>query len=197
MSASILSTIYYLSAVGLVLFSLLLYLLKRLFGLDFWVAWERPVVSSLIVVSGSTWWLVNLALAIYLSMQNPVDMFFVGYVWRGVALLFVLVGLAIGLWAMKTFRTMKKLYGKIDSLVTQGPYRYTRNPQYLSLMLITIGAAIFFNSLHLLLFAATIAASAYFAALMEEEELEKLFGQQYAKYRKETPRLIPFTKPRR
>jgi len=111
--------------------------------------------------------------------------------------LFVVVGLAIGLWAMKTFRTMRKLYGRIDSLVTQGPYRYTRNPQYLSLMLITIASAIFFNSLHLLLFAITITASVYFAALMEEQELEKVFGQQYVGYRNETPRLIPFTKLKR
>ena len=196
-SVDLLSTAYYLSVTGLVVFSLVLYSLKRLFGLDFWVAWERPTISLLVVIFGSAWWVVNLALAIYLSIQKPVGLFSATYTWRGVGLLFVLVGLAIGLWAMKTFQTVRKLYGKIDSLVTQGPYRYTRNPQYLSLALITTGAALFFNSLHLLLFAATITASVYFAALMEEQELEKVFGRQYVAYKKKTPRLMPFTKLRR
>jgi len=80
MSVDLLSTIYYLSVTGLVLFSLLLYLLKRLFGLDVWVAWERPTVSLLVVIFGSAWWVANLALAIYLSLQKPVDMFFVGFI---------------------------------------------------------------------------------------------------------------------
>ncbi len=185
---------FYISAIGLVVFSLALYLLKRLFGLDLWVGWERPTVSLLLVVFGSAWWVANLGLAAYLTIKEPVDLYSPSPLWKSVALLLVLAGLAIGLWAMKTFRTIRKLYGKIDSLVTQGPYRYTRNPQYLSLMLITIGSALFFNSFHLLLFAITITASSYFAALMEEQELEKVFGQQYVNYKRETPRLMPFTK---
>ena len=192
MNPELLSTLYYLSAAALVVFSLLLYLLKVLFNVDLWLGWERPKVSMLVVVFGSIWWVANLGLSVYLSFLAPQNLFFGGIVWKFVAAFLLLTGMAVGLWATRLFRTVKRLYGgDRDMLVTEGPYRYTRHPQYLSLMLNAFALAVFFNTLQMLVFAITIIASAYIAALMEEMELEKIFGQQYTDYKNKTP-FFPF-----
>lgn len=192
MNPELLSTLYYISAVTLVIFSLSLYLLKVLFDVDLWLAWKRPKVSMLVVVFGSIWWIANLGLSAYLSFLEPRNLFFVGIVWKSVAAFLLLTGMAVGLWATKLFKTVKRLYGgDRDMLVTEGPYRYTRHPQYLSLMLNAIALAIFFNTLQVFVFAITITASAYTAALMEEMELEKIFGQKYRDYKNKTP-FFPF-----
>jgi len=187
-----LSTLYYISTAALVIFSLLLYVLKALFNVDLWLAWKRPKVSMLVVIFGSIWWIANLGLSVYLSFLASQTLFFVGMVWKFVAAFLLLTGMAVGLWATRLFRTVKRLYGgDRDMLVTEGSYKYTRHPQYLSLMLNAIALAIFFNTLQVFVFAITITASAYIAALMEEMELEKIFGQRYTDYKNKTP-FFPF-----
>lgn len=53
------------------------------------------------------------------------------------ALLF-LIGLGIDLWGTRTL-TAEQSLGKKGKIITEGPYRYTRNPQYVGFILLYIG----------------------------------------------------------
>ncbi|MHA2065129.1 MAG: methyltransferase family protein, partial [Candidatus Thorarchaeota archaeon] len=81
-------------------------------------------------------------------------------------------------------------------LITTGPYEYTRNPQYLGLILFYI-AVILVTSSYLALWTGSLLILMYAATpLSEEPWLEDLFGEEYREYIKVVPRFIDlqFTK---
>jgi protein-S-isoprenylcysteine O-methyltransferase Ste14 len=70
------------------------------------------------------------------------------------------------------------------SIVDTGPYRFTRNPIYLSIVLGLIGLAIAFNSLWLLLTLVPFALVIRYGVVTREEAyLERKFGDVYRGYR--------------
>jgi len=70
------------------------------------------------------------------------------------------------------------------SIVDTGPYRFTRNPIYLSMVLGLIGLAIAFNSLWLLLTLVPFALVIRYGVVAREEAyLERKFGDVYRGYR--------------
>jgi protein-S-isoprenylcysteine O-methyltransferase Ste14 len=180
--------LYYASLAATAGTALLLHLLR----LEVWPAPERPHRALLYVLLGNLWIAANLVWGIYLSLAGPIPLVFEGLPWMGVGLALVLVGLAISVWAWWLFRRLERLFGvRIDRLVTVGPYRYVRHPQYFALMLMTLGLSLIFNTLQLLLFALSTTAAFYISALMEERKLLAIFGQQYRDYAAKTPRFIP------
>jgi protein-S-isoprenylcysteine O-methyltransferase Ste14 len=77
-------------------------------------------------------------------------------------------------------------------LVVAGPYRWVRNPMYIGAVLVLAGAAVFYQSLGLLAFAAGFLAAAHgFVQLYEEPTLHRTFGAQYADYYHAVHRWIP------
>jgi len=70
------------------------------------------------------------------------------------------------------------------ALVTEGPYRFSRNPIYLGLALGYAGVAIAANSLWaLLLLIPTLAVIRYGVVAREEVYLERRFGEEYRRYK--------------
>jgi protein-S-isoprenylcysteine O-methyltransferase Ste14 len=70
------------------------------------------------------------------------------------------------------------------ALVTSGPYRFTRNPMYLGLVLILLGAAMLFGALGAFLpipVFVWIIQTQFIAG--EERFLEEIFGAQYLAYK--------------
>jgi protein-S-isoprenylcysteine O-methyltransferase Ste14 len=105
--------------------------------------------------------------------------------WVG-AMVFALA-LALLAWAIATItRAGSNVPTSLPTttIVETGPYRFTRNPIYLSMMLGLIGLAIALNSLWLLL---TLVAFAfvirYGVVAREEAYLERKFGDVYRRYR--------------
>lgn len=76
-------------------------------------------------------------------------------------------------------------------LVTQGPYRYTRNPMYLGHLIFLLGLALTFWSWFALI--VLIGRTSWFhrRVLRDEERLEKTFGVEYAAYRMRVKRWLP------
>ncbi len=94
-------------------------------------------------------------------------------------------------FATLSFRAMKKALHE-NRLETGGTYSLSRNPMYFSWIFITFpGIAV--TSQAWLLFGVSFAALYGFIKHIvdEEDELEKHFGQQFIRYRKEVPLLIP------
>jgi protein-S-isoprenylcysteine O-methyltransferase Ste14 len=105
--------------------------------------------------------------------------------WLG-ALVFT-VALALFAWAVATMtRAGSNVPTSLPSttIVDAGPYGFTRNPIYVSMMLALAGLAIAFNSLWLLLTLAIFAAVIRYGVVAREEAyLDRKFGDAYRSYR--------------
>src|SRR5579862_7923574 len=125
--------------------------------------------------------LVTLALHFMLPEQRSVGWYPV------IGLIVVASGVAMMFFAAAIFQareTTKNPYGEPTKFVVQPPYTWTRNPMYLSFVMVLLGLAIFFESIAMLL------APAVFYAVIdrmviprEEETVERLFGQDYLAYK--------------
>ncbi len=79
-----------------------------------------------------------------------------------------------------------------QKLLTNGPYKYCRNPMLLGLFIIYLGLGLWLNSLSwLILVLLGIGLFWVYTKLIEEKELEVRFGKDYIDYKKRTPFLIP------
>lgn len=97
--------------------------------------------------------------------------------------------------------TLRKLFGRTPIEVTAerkepfsvvGPYRYVRNPLYLGVILIAVGLALLGSYVEMLIWAVVLVCWFWFLLIpFEERELQILFGERYAYYRRRVPRLIP------
>jgi protein-S-isoprenylcysteine O-methyltransferase Ste14 len=110
--------------------------------------------------------------------------------------LFMLTGLLLVIWCFYEFavrgRGTPAPWDAPRYLVTSGPYRRSRNPIYLGVVLILLGEAAFFASLALLAWAAVAALGSHlFVVLYEEPGLHQRFGAEYARYVAEVPRWLP------
>ena len=77
------------------------------------------------------------------------------------------------------------------TIVNTGPYRFTRNPIYLGMILGLIGLAIALNSLWLLLTLAPFAVVIRYGVVAREEAyLERKFGDVYRHYRRRVRRWL-------
>ncbi len=90
-------------------------------------------------------------------------------------------------WAM---RTMGRAGTSVDvdtpttALVTDGPYRYSRNPIYLALSALYLGVALLRNALWpVLLFPVLLAVMQRGVIEREERYLARRFGEEYLAYR--------------
>jgi protein-S-isoprenylcysteine O-methyltransferase Ste14 len=94
----------------------------------------------------------------------------------------VLVG-----WFQRTMRTDKP----VSSLATDGPFRYTRNPGYLSLSMIYAGIAVRRNALWaVLLLPAVLLVIQREVIRREERYLERTFGEEYLNYKTSVRRWV-------
>ena len=105
--------------------------------------------------------------------------------WSGVALVF---------WAAITMiraGTTVRPDAGVTVLVARGPYRYTRNPMYVSEVMMLLGLALYFQNLWFVAAAALFAVLVHrLAVLPEEAHLEARFGAAYLDYKARTRRWI-------
>ena len=108
--------------------------------------------------------------------------------------LFVLVGLILALVSSELFRrrrTTIKPFEPSTALVTSGPFRLSRNPMYLGMVLVLLGCAMLVGTVWPLpvipLFIWLITSR---FIVHEEEMMEQVFGDDYREYRQRTRRWI-------
>ena len=97
------------------------------------------------------------------------------------------VGAAVVLWCVFTFASMGRgtpaPFDPPRRLVSQGPYRFVRNPMYIGAGLTLASAALFYESLPLLGYAGFFfLATHLFVVWYEEPALRRSFGQDYEAY---------------
>lgn len=78
-----------------------------------------------------------------------------------------------------------------ERIVSQGPYRFTRNPMYLGHLIFLLGLAITFRSWVAALILVARALWFHQRVLQDEARLERIFGAEYESYRMQVKRWIP------
>ncbi len=103
-----------------------------------------------------------------------------------------IIGISLMIWSWALFKIENApicLPAEATVLINEGPYLLSRNPMYLGMILMMFGLAVSVGTLPFYL-----SAIAYFAIInfvfcpVEEEKLEKAFGDEYREYRKRVRR---------
>jgi protein-S-isoprenylcysteine O-methyltransferase Ste14 len=84
----------------------------------------------------------------------------------------------------------RRIY-RAEGLVTGGVYHLVRHPQYLGILLLTLGMLLHWITLPTLLLWPVLAALYYRLAREEEREMEARYGEEYRKYKRGTPMFLP------
>ncbi len=113
--------------------------------------------------------------------------------WVGGLIVFVAF-FGLGLWAIAVFREAgqsEKPWEPTTQIVERGPFRLTRNPMYLQMILICIGVAIIVLNVWILLLTPLCAWILHSQVILPEEEyLERRFGEAYLAYKSRVRRWI-------
>jgi protein-S-isoprenylcysteine O-methyltransferase Ste14 len=110
--------------------------------------------------------------------------------------LLTVLGLSIGLWSVVAQLTRGRgtplPVVPTQELLTDGPYRYCRNPMTLGAILAYLGIAVGVATIAGTVLVACLAlALAAYLKRLEEGELAERFGEDYLAYRQEVPFIIP------
>lgn len=115
----------------------------------------------------------------------------------GCALVIVLMGTAIGLFAAST-RALGRNWSIVartrsdHELVRSGPYAYVRHPIYLGLLFFLVGlSAALGHWLQLIIAVPVYLSGTMIRTRLEDRLLEQSFGDNFRDYRKATPALLP------
>ena len=78
-----------------------------------------------------------------------------------------------------------------DAIVIRGPFRFSRNPIYLAMVLLQVGVGIWTDSLWFIVFAFVLAVLLWWGVISREERyLERKFGNEYLLYKNKVRRWI-------
>jgi protein-S-isoprenylcysteine O-methyltransferase Ste14 len=114
---------------------------------------------------------------------------------RVIGLAFYIVFSWVQIWSTKTlgdYFSQDIAIKKDHHLVTNGPFKFIRHPQYLSQILMDLGGAAATLSFILAPLALIQIPFLFMRASMEDKLLEKHFGENFRSYKKKTGMIIPF-----
>jgi protein-S-isoprenylcysteine O-methyltransferase Ste14 len=143
-----------------------------------WQYWFTWIVTSL-VVAGI---LAN-------GILDWGSMGFNFWTWKVLGVTLMIAGIVLSLWAVKTL-TVKTTTGLVGKFTIDGPYQFTRNPQYVGDIILTVGFILASGSWLALVTGFLGALWFVLAPLAEEPWLQELYGKQYERYLTEVPRFI-------
>ena len=152
----------------------------------------KEIIKKLYQVSPSKWpsnWrklyfggriftLLTLGLLIFSKLKIGQPVFYVG-------LLVYLLGFVVIFTALFNYASTP-----VNEPVVKGLYRRSRNPQFLGLALIFLGACIACGSILLVLLFAAAMSTYHFRILGEEDQCLKSYGDSYKAYLNKTKRYI-------
>lgn len=99
------------------------------------------------------------------------------------------LGAALASWGIATLGA-KRTSGLADEIFGEGPYLFTRNPQYIGDVLLFVGIAIFANSAVVTVTHLLTALVLLLGPFAEEPWLEGEYGNAYLAYRQRIPRFL-------
>ena len=108
--------------------------------------------------------------------------------------LLILGGIALALWGVAVFRRAKTTilpFRASTAVVSDGPYRFTRNPMYVGMTLGYVGLSLLLNSAWpLILLPLVLFTMVKLVITREEAFLAATFGREYLDYRQRVRRWL-------
>jgi len=137
--------------------------------------------------------LIAVVLMVVLHYVLPVARW-LAWPWRALGALPIAMALLVGFWGAVQFRrhdTTIIPFEQSTALIAEGPYRYSRNPLYISMTLILVGLWILLGSLSPVVVVPLFVwwISSRFIA-NEERHLEAQFGRTYLEYKTKVRRWL-------
>ena len=173
-------------------FSMLI--IEALIGISFVITWVVPEFRIWPPPSRRSWqfyyvwFLMDLSYLAYIAVGIfDWNAFILSHWLRfpiGITLIFS--GLGLVLWGLKTLSYLTSL-GLGGEFVEAGPYRLSRNPQYVGFIFLIMGYATLANSW--MAWSCGLMGAVLFALtpLLEEPWLEEMYGKSYTDYKREVP----------
>lgn len=153
----------------------------------------RPRDTSGVLVPPPLLYFGAVALGYWLDGRRALPFVPVGLA-RPVGVTLVILGVALAIAGAITFRlagTSPNPLKPSTTVVMHGPYRFTRNPMYLGMTIITLGGAVWVNTLWILaLLLPALAVMRWHVIAREEAYLEEKFGDSYRDYKRRVGRWL-------
>ena len=116
-----------------------------------------------------------------------------GRYWIGGAIVIV-AGIVLGIWPIRLFKDTGQNatpWSETPEIIIKGPYKFTRNPMYLMMMLVNLGFAVVLSEAWILILMPILSLVLYHIAIKHEEVyLEEKFGESYRAYKQSVRRWI-------
>jgi protein-S-isoprenylcysteine O-methyltransferase Ste14 len=142
-----------------------------------------PALTVLIGVGLNRVWPIDLGFALPVPQRY----------WIGGAIVVAAV-LGLGLWSVVLFRRSgqsENPWKPTPQIVERGPFRLTRNPMYLQMVLVCVGVAVILMNWWILVLTPVGAWSLQRLAILPEEAyLERKFGDAYLGYKRRVRRWL-------
>ena len=134
--------------------------------------------------------LVGLALDWFLGWHLPMPLFARSLL----AIILIMLGavpLGAALYTLNKARTAIVPWHSTKRIIDSGPYRFTRNPIYVGMILIYLGLVIWLGSGTGFLLLLPVLFMLHFGVVLREEVyLARKFGEEYTAYCQQTPRWL-------
>ena len=109
-------------------------------------------------------------------------------------ILILIIGISLVYISLRKLSKMKTTFipdGKPEKLVMDGPFRFSRNPIYLGMLLILVGVSISLQSFSSLMISIVFGLIINFTWIKhEEKKLEDIFDSEWEEYSKRTRRWL-------
>ncbi len=143
-------------------------------------SWVEKKDKPLLIFS-SIMFFATLLVSIWIPLRTGTIFFYVG------------LGLFASLMFLSVIVSKDYVTAAKDKLITQGLYKFSRNPIYLVTHIMHVSIIFMTLSWILILLFIVQVLCVHFMILVEERYLEKEYGNDYIKYKQEVPRYILVT----
>jgi len=132
-----------------------------------------------------TYFMSSVAATIVLHFICPIHQLITGYI-RLLGIPLLGIGLWLNLWADQLFKkhsTTVKPFEASSHLILEGPFKFTRNPMYLGMIVALLGEAVILGSV-----AAFVVPIAFYPVMnavfirREEDDMLAVFGDEFRGY---------------
>lgn len=167
-----------------------------------WEFRNRALVIGLIFAAGFSAYQVDpqdlvTTAADWMGLRFGADPHVVTRVLFALAAFLLVISALIRTWA-SAYLQARVVYApdvKSDALVTDGPYRYTRNPLYFANLPLAIGLSALLNWIGFSFVTLAMVVFSYRLIFREESELLANQGRPFDEYKRAVPRLWPALRP--
>jgi len=126
-------------------------------------------------------------IAAYAIQHNAVGVAVYVFQSAPLAIVFIVAGIALAVWGERTFAAagteIMPAAATNKKLVTDGPFRFTRNPMYSGLILASLGVAFYFGTLPFFVVPVLVFLLCNFVFIpFEEAKMLRQHSDQYTEY---------------